>query len=139
VRRRWGLWGPPLVLAAVIYVLSSVSQVPGGEHVWDKAAHVAVFGTLAWLTLRATHGGVRPLTLAPAMGAAALAVGWGVLDEVHQSFVPGRYPSVGDVMADACGTALALLLWALLRGRAGSAANIRAAHPRVRGEEGERG
>lgn len=134
MRRIARLWGPPLLLAAFIYSLSSMSQVPGAEHVWDKLAHVVVFGALAWLTLRATHGGLRPLAPAPALSAAALVVGWGILDEIHQRFVPGRYPSVTDVVADAVGTALCLSLWALLRGRGISAARIRAQGAR----EGER-
>jgi VanZ family protein len=111
------LWGPPGLLAALIYGLSSLSQIPGEEYVSDKLGHAVVFGLLAVLTLRATHGGWRPLRLAPAALAAALVLGWGALDEVHQRFVPGRYASVLDVGADAVGAALALALWALWWGR----------------------
>ena len=112
------LWGPPALLAAIIFALSSLSQVPGATYVWDKLAHCTVFGTLCLLTLRATHGGARPLALRPAAAAFFLVLLWGVLDEVHQSFVPGRDASARDVAADALGAALALALWAAWRGTA---------------------
>ena len=58
------LWAPPALLAGTIYLLSSFSQIPGSDLVWDKLGHVAIFGALALLTLRATHGGLgRPLAL----------------------------------------------------------------------------
>ena len=112
------LWIPPALLAGTIYLLSSFSQLPGAEYVWDKLAHVAIFGLLALLTLRATHGGMRPLALLPAAAAFLLVLGWGALDEVHQSFVPGRDVSGLDVAADGLGAALALLIWAVWQGLA---------------------
>lgn len=115
-RRR--LWAPPALLAGVIFVLSSISQVPGAGYVSDKLAHLTVFGLLCLLTLRATHGGIRPLSLGPAAASFLLVLLWGVLDEVHQSFVPGRFSSAGDVVADALGAALAIVVWAAWRGTA---------------------
>ena len=112
------LWAPPALLAGTIFVLSSLSQVPGASYVWDKAAHLVVFGLLGWLTLRATHGEARPLAPGPAAAAFFLVVLWGVLDEIHQHFVPGRDASVRDVVADALGVALALLVWAARQGTA---------------------
>ena len=112
------LWIPPALLAGIIFVLSSISQVPGAGYVSDKLAHLVVFGALCFLTLRATHGGTRPLTPGPAAAAFFLVLLWGVLDEVHQSFVAGRDASAWDVVADALGAALAVLVWALWRGTA---------------------
>jgi VanZ family protein len=112
------LWAPPALLAGTIYLLSSFSHVPVVEYGWDKAAHAAIFGALALLTLRATHGGMRPLALAPAAAAVLLVVGWGTVDELHQAFVPGRDPSALDVVADAVGTGLALAIWGLWQGTA---------------------
>ena len=112
------LWIPPALLAGIIFVLSSIAQVPGAGYVSDKLAHLVVFGALCFLTLRATHGGSRPLTPGPAAAAFFLVLLWGVLDEVHQSFVAGRDASARDVVADALGAALAVLVWALWRGTA---------------------
>ena len=72
-----------------------------------KTAHVTEYAVLAALWWRAlTRGGVRP-------GAAAwLALFIGVtvaaVDETHQSFVPSRTASVGDVLIDTVGVLLAV-------------------------------
>jgi VanZ family protein len=116
--RGFRLWLPPALLAGVIFVLSSISQLPGSAYVSDKLLHLLVFGALCLLTLRATHGGPHPLAPAPAAVAFSLVLLWGVLDEVHQSFVPGRDASARDVVADALGAALAVLVWAVWRGTA---------------------
>jgi VanZ family protein len=121
------LWVPPAALAAAIAVLSSLSTVPGAEHVWDKVAHAAAFGSLAALSLRAAHGGWGPLRLAPTALASAACLAWGLLDELHQSLVPGRSPSAADVVADAVGIACAIALW--------SAASMR---PRESADTGEK-
>lgn len=115
---RRSLWIPPALLAGIIFVLSSISQVPGAGYVSDKLAHLVVFGALCFLTLRAAHGGSRPLAPGPAALAFFLVLLWGVLDEVHQFFVPGRDASARDVAADALGAALAVLVWAAWRGTA---------------------
>jgi VanZ family protein len=47
---------------------------------------------------------------------------YGVLDEFHQGFVPGRDSSIGDVVADSVGAGLGTLLaaaWATRRLRRG--------------------
>lgn len=40
--------------------------------------------------------------------AVIIGVAFGVSDEVHQMFVPGRYPTVSDVVADTFGVAFGL-------------------------------
>ena len=107
------LWVPPAAVAAAIYLLSSFSRIAGSEQVWDKLAHVVVFAILAALLLRATHGGRRLLRPGAVALAGGLALAWGILDEVHQSFVPGRFASALDVAADAVGIALAIAVWAV--------------------------
>ena len=36
---------------------------------------------------------------------------YGISDEVHQAFVPGREASVGDLLADVAGAAIVVALW----------------------------
>jgi VanZ family protein len=71
----------------------------------DKIAHFAVFALIATLVCRA----------GPGWRAAAWAVGsvslFGALDEWHQSFVPGRMPSVTDWVADTLGALVACGLY----------------------------
>ncbi len=44
-------------------------------------------------------------------------IGWAVLDEIHQFFVPGRFCSFQDVLADTAGLLLALWLFSRLRSK----------------------
>ena len=48
--------------------------------------------------------------------AVCLATLYSVSDEFHQSFTPGRSPSIADVLIDAIGAVIGLGLWALIRG-----------------------
>lgn len=105
------LWGPVVAQMAVIYTASSVpdlTALPGGIPDW--AAHGAAYAALGALSLRAFAGGRRAgVTLAAVGGAVALATLYGVTDEWHQTFVPGRSATLSDLAADAVGATLAAL------------------------------
>jgi VanZ family protein len=100
----------PVLWAVMIWRLSAS---PGGSQPSSflrsfllNGAHAGLFGALTALLLF-----VRPSRiLDPRWGllCAALAVAYGVLDEVHQGYVPGRHPSVLDVVTDACGALAAV-------------------------------
>ena len=114
VRRILSLWGPVAAFAAALFLLSGQSRIPGSDLVWDKLLHAIGYGAFALLALRAFHGGFGPLVPKATALAFAFTVGYGITDEIHQSFVPGRSPSALDVVADAVGFALAaaaLFLW----------------------------
>ncbi len=106
-------WGPAALWAGVLFLLSEAQLDPGPG--WlalnDKVVHLGLYGvlgaTLAW-GLRRGASSLRPLPLI------LLGVAYGVLDEWHQSFVPGRDPSTGDVLADAAGLILGFALMHLL-------------------------
>ncbi|MPY86648.1 MAG: teicoplanin resistance protein VanZ [Luteitalea sp.] len=108
-------WVWVIAWAALIFVLSSSSElpkIPGDSG--DKYAHAIVYAVLAALTARALASGAwRGVTWGYACLATILATLYGVSDEIHQAFVPGRHPSWGDVMADALGALVgAGLVWA---------------------------
>ena len=109
---RWlWLWGPPVGEMAVLFWISSQSDVtiPGGAS--DKTAHFAAFFALAALVLRAAAGGRWSGVNGRSAGVAfAVAAGYGALDELHQMLTPGRFPGVDDWVADVLGAATALLL-----------------------------
>jgi len=107
VRRIVSLWGPVVAFAAALFFLSGQNRIPGSEYVWDKLLHAIGYGAFALLILRAAHGGFGPLVPKATAIAFALTVGYGITDEIHQSFVPGRDSSALDVVADAVGFALA--------------------------------
>ncbi len=92
----------------MIFWLSSLSNVPGTERVWDKLLHAGGYAGLGVLALRAFHGGLERPRWLPTLSAAAAVVAWGISDEIHQSFVPGRDASAADVLADAVGFLLAV-------------------------------
>jgi VanZ family protein len=80
----------------------------------DWLTHGAAYLVLASLLGRAVAGGFgRPLATSPAALVVLAATLYGLGDEWHQSFVPGRDASAGDVAKDAAGAALGagLLVW----------------------------
>lgn len=108
------LWGPVAVSMAVIFALSAMSSPPNPAAVGDKTEHFVGYGVLGAVIARATAGG----TLAGLSGGAAaaawtLATLYGLSDEYHQSFVPGRTADPADWLADASGSAVSVgVLWA---------------------------
>jgi VanZ family protein len=89
----------------------------------DYVAHAINYSVLGVLLIWALAGGewaamTRPLMLS----AVVLAVLLGIADEFHQSFIPGRDPSLHDVLADAVGASIgacvAAVVVAMLRQQA---------------------
>lgn len=103
-----------MLLAAVVVLASGRGEVAGPEIVgFDKVAHFHVYGLLALLVAR---NGFVP---GRAWLAVALVSLFGLTDEWHQSFTPGRSVEVADWVADTLGAALAVTLyvrWAWFRG-----------------------
>ncbi len=108
-------FGPPLALMAVIFFFSAQPDLGTGLGVWDtilrKAAHMAEFGLLWYLWHRA-------LELQTPLPAAAIALAYAITDEYHQTFVAGRHGPPVDVLIDAAGIAVAMVLHARHRAAA---------------------
>jgi VanZ family protein len=112
---RWiSLWSPVVGFMLLVWFLSGQSDIPAAEYVSDKLLHVVAYAGFGLFSLRACHGGVRPLRRGPTLLAILLAVGYAGVDEWHQSWVQGRFSSVGDWIADVLGVGLAVMLFALL-------------------------
>jgi VanZ family protein len=81
----------------------------------DKVMHFGAYGLLGALLLGAMRltgaGGYSTRQLALATLIASL---YGITDEFHQSFVPGRTPDVLDWLADTSGALLATFVLAQL-------------------------
>ncbi len=108
-RLPWFLrWGLAVAWAGLIWWASSRSPSPGPRSAWRvfyfNGAHVVVFGILAALVLGG-FGAARWRWLA-----VAVATGYGMIDEFHQSFTPGRVASGWDVLSDAVGASWAVCL-----------------------------
>lgn len=116
-------WGPVAAYAGLIFVLSAQSRLPGVGS--DKVAHFFEYAVLAGLIVRALAGSTlaTPRTAAFAWLAASL---YGLSDEWHQSFVPGRHASARDAVADCLGAAAAsAALLAVARWQRGRSESVR--------------
>jgi VanZ family protein len=69
----------------------------------DKLAHAAVFGILGVLFIQGLGPRDSPFSVWKVLLITAMVAAFGALDEIHQSFVPGRDASLGDLAADAAG------------------------------------
>jgi len=71
--------------------------------------HVGSFGILALLLHRSLEPGLLRTFGYPLLVVLALAIWFGVVDELHQAFVPGRAASLMDLGYDSLGAAFFLL------------------------------
>ena len=118
------LWLPVAGYMAGIFWLSSQSVLPGVSvlpdflnHDWLH--HGTAYAGLALVALRALAGGrLRSVGTASLVGAWVIATLYGLTDEFHQSFVPGRTADPRDLLADGVGAALGLGLvraWSIIK------------------------
>ena len=120
----WRAWWPALVIAAVVFAASSM---PGralphavlfqGQ---DKAQHALVYGLLGFFVARARWTRQSLPDRMPwrtVVFAAMAALGFGITDEFHQSFVPGRAVEVLDAVADLVGGLLGGTVFVARAGR----------------------
>ena len=84
-----------------------------------KAAHVTEYAILSFLLFRALQSGAMQRVWRNAAITFLIAAVYAALDEYHQSFVASRTGSPVDVLIDASGAALGILIyrWMLLHGR----------------------
>lgn len=114
------LWLPVMFVCALIFTLSSFSQLPSPpEGVSDKHEHFTIYFLLGLVLVRALAGGrLAGVTWPVAIVSILLVSAYGASDEFHQSFVPGRDTDVLDWRADTIGGAAAaavLRAWAIIR------------------------
>ena len=118
---RWARAMVPVVGMAVLW--ASSSRVPGNEPastaqaLFHNSMHIVAYGCLAasvWVAWSR-----RPVSAKHAWrsrGAWLIAVLYGVVDELHQSYVPSRVCSFSDLLSDASGAALAVVLLRVFAG-----------------------
>ena len=123
-------WLPVLVWMALILFLSGRADLPvrsnpvtgevAGTTYWTaKVAHVVEYAVLGGLLFRAATARGGGLALAPLRATVwvlAAATIFGAVDELRQSFVPGREPRLSDVVLDGA-SALGMVTVVLIRRR----------------------
>ena len=111
MRSRWR-WLAPALAAAAILVGTSIPRLPMPGGSWDKAWHFGGYALLG-LALGWSVGGPWRRLARAAVGIAL----FGALDELHQSWIPGRSTDPADWLADSAGGATGLALIAALTRR----------------------
>ncbi len=105
------LWLPVLIQMGLIFYFSSQ---PSGSPALDrfplpaKIGHLGGYGLLGFLLYRAFNENCFEWNRQAAGYSFITAFFYGLTDELHQSFVPGRNASAGDVLINAAGILLAL-------------------------------
>jgi hypothetical protein len=107
----WFRWGLAFLVMVLIFAFSSIpsNEMPDfgmTDVIFKKAGHMLGYGLLAVAYLHAI-GKQRPHARWLAW---LLAIGYGMTDELHQAFVPGRNAWIVDVGIDALGALIALML-----------------------------
>ena len=103
MKKQLKLWLPPIGCALLIFALSSIesASLPSLEFkLADKLIHLGEYGLLGFLFARFfVHLGWKN----PYLWAVLIASMYGVADEIHQYYVPGRTMEVYDWIADTLG------------------------------------
>lgn len=103
----------PVAWMGLIFTLSHQPTLPYPQDldamVISTLGHVTVYAVLAALVWWALGGGGVSGGWRAVL-AVAVAVLYGITDEWHQSFVPGRTPDGRDIVADAVGAVLAVVV-----------------------------
>ena len=102
-------WLPVIVYCAAIFIQSSFptsQRIPDWRNL-DKLLHMTAYALLGALFFRALATGrfSRNLKLAAVLSILFSSL-YGVSDEIHQAFVPGRSPETADALADFAGSIL---------------------------------
>jgi VanZ family protein len=103
---------PAIFWACCIFIASSI---PGGRLQWwilhrfDKILHAAIFAVFGLLVYRALHRGGKPsrFSYKRIFFMLVIVLGYGIFDELHQAYTPGRSVDVRDLLADLVGGILA--------------------------------
>ena len=105
-------WAAVIAYAALIAFLSNHPVLPA-PHVpnIDKVLHAGEYAILAFLLARAALPALRRHSAPTSWALIVLACFlYGIADEAHQAFVPGRSCDPADALADLAGAVLVALL-----------------------------
>ena len=101
-------YGWTIAWAALLFILSSIPDLSPPLHLFeweDKLEHLLAYTPLGWLLMRSivwrANSTRKTLWLVLVIGML-----YGISDEIHQHFVPGRMMDWMDAVADTCGIAL---------------------------------
>ena len=130
---------PAAGYAALIFTLSSFAldiEELRPVFTYDKLLHLVEYYILGYLLMRIfTTSDVSLLAASPVAAAILVGSAYGLSDEIHQYFVPGRDCSFLDVLFDAAGATLAAITYPIVRNKLGL---LRALENRIEAEVSRR-
>ena len=112
-------WLPVFIWLIIIFAFSNNPTVRASEIHWrdfsvKKSAHVIIYAILSTLIYRALKSNNVEMKKTGYISV-FLASFYGITDEFHQSFTPGRDPTFRDIIFDTIGATLAIyFIWKLL-------------------------
>jgi hypothetical protein len=114
LQRLLNLWLPTLIWPLIIWWLSAQPSLPGpptlwGDFVFKKSAHMFMYALLYFWYWRALYFSLPKKAPVPLL-AFLIVLLLAIIDEGHQSFVPGRTATGRDVVFDLLG-ATTMFLW----------------------------
>ncbi|MCR5605442.1 MAG: VanZ family protein [Treponema sp.] len=107
---------PAIIVIFISWYLSSQERVPMPDFAnSDKLVHFICFGGLAfcfafWFCIKNWKKHIKRNSVI----CIALTSLYGIIDEIHQSFTPGRSCSVFDWLADTAGATAGIFVYVLL-------------------------
>jgi len=108
--RFWVYWFPVVVYMSLMFFLSSMSTLPVALPripLADKVCHCIEYAILGYLLTRALiHENGSWLLRNALLLAIAIAIVFGLSDEIHQLFVPLRQSDIFDLLADSIGACI---------------------------------
>lgn len=107
-------WVPAVVICSISVYLSSQPTIEKMPSFWnaDKLVHVVCFGGLSFWVAFACN--LKANSLKEIILPLSIVSIYGIIDEIHQSFTPGRSCSVFDWIADTVGAFLGALIFFLI-------------------------
>jgi VanZ family protein len=109
--RAVNVWVPPLILMALIFLLSAQPSLNSGlglaDEIGRKVIHFGEYALLAYLWWRALR--TRMSSRTASLVALAITSAYAGTDEFHQTFVHGRHGTPVDWLIDTAGATLAMV------------------------------
>ena len=105
-------WLITVLIAVIIFYISSIVFGPGvggRSNIYAILYHILAFFFFAFfLMISLVKGKKKEIFI---LFAVFVAIAYGISDEVHQFFVPGRYSSVFDVFLNSVGILFAFMIY----------------------------
>ncbi len=114
IQKKFKLWLPVFIWAGIIFFFSSrpttaVSDIHWKDFIFKKTAHVVEYAIFTTLLFRALKESSLS-RLRASYYSILIAIIYGLSDEFHQNFTPGREPKMRDLIFDTTGILLAIFI-----------------------------